>query len=342
MKHLAITLSTAIIIVTAILSCGEGITEPNYPPGRRDYVWTVDTLNPGDETLLLVRIWGSSPKSIWAIASSSWSATTVWYYNGSAWRCDSIPRGIFPTALFGFSENDVWIGSSTSKIWRYFGTTWSVFSEHKISGYDVTVLNNFDGLAPRDLYAVGFADNYRSEKAKGVILHFNGGEWNNVGIPEKKMSFGTVAVDKNKTLVMSATEIKNNMFYASLYTWDGRELIEHISDYGWSHVTKLSNGEIFATLNTKIYKYNDKKFTLWRENSDVAINNNIICGRNRNDFFMSNHIGIWHYNGFEFQLLYKYPKTNQIETLNGIIFENEVFFLANDFTSGKSYIIHGK
>lgn len=38
----------------------------NSPPGRRDYVLTIDTLNIPFTTLQ--RIWGTSPQDVWAIA----------------------------------------------------------------------------------------------------------------------------------------------------------------------------------------------------------------------------------------------------------------------------------
>jgi len=104
-------------------------------PGRRDYTWSITEINPGYESLYLVRIWGSSPDDVWAIGVSSWTPTCIWHYNGVRWKCDSINTIVNPASIFGFSNNQVWLGNSESAIWKYDGTKWFKYGIYTLSGF---------------------------------------------------------------------------------------------------------------------------------------------------------------------------------------------------------------
>jgi hypothetical protein len=324
--------------LTIINSCESNPVEQKATPGRRDYVWTVDTINPGQESLYLGRIWGSSPDDVWAVGSSSWTATSIWHYDGLQWKCDSIPRKINPFAVFGLSSNEVWLGNSNKTIWKFDGTQWLQFGEYVMSGYDMMCLNNFDGLSRSSIYGVGYVELYNANKWKGIIMHYNGISWNFLDVPETKVSFETVAIEpKTGTLVMSGTVYDPSGFIAKVYCWDGNELKELLSGSGWSFVTKLGD-EIFATLDSKIYKYADKQLTLWHEYAGMGVNANIICGRSRHDFFVGGVNGITHYNGTDFSTVYE----TDLMVQRGIIFNKDVFFVGKDYNQGKNYIIRGK
>ncbi|MEG8989003.1 hypothetical protein VJY32_04425 [Ignavibacteria bacterium 4148-Me] len=334
MRRVAFLISVVIIVL--INSCGEGITEPQ--PGRRDYVWTVDTINPGNESLYLGRIWGSSPNDVWAVGTSSWSATSIWHYDGVKWKTDSIPRKVNPQAIFGLSSSEVWLGNYNSTIWKYDGLQWSLFGEYKIDGYNILNINNFDGMSSSNIYGVGFVELYGANKWKAIIMHYNGIYWSLIDIPETKVSFETIAVEPNSgILVISGTVYDPNGFIAKVYCWDGKELKELLSDYGWSFVIRLGD-EIFVTNASRIYKYSNKNLTFWKDNNGTGINGNIICGRSRNDFFIGGINGIYHYDGKEFKIIYETNLTVQ----RGITFDKDVFFIGTDYINGKNNIIHGQ
>ncbi len=194
---------SAILSIIIINSCNHS-TEPEPQPGRRDYTWTIDELKPGDESLYLMRIWGSSPSDVWAVGISSWTATSLWHYNGLNWRCDSIPRHINPTGLFGINGNEIWLGNGNSTIWKYNGSVWLQYGEYKINGFDAVHINCFDGTSRNNIYGVGFADVYNSNTYKAIIMHFNGLAWSFVNIPDTKVSFEFVQIDpKSSALIIS-------------------------------------------------------------------------------------------------------------------------------------------
>lgn len=339
-QKILLALTLAIIIITS--SCNSSPIEPEPQPGRRDYTWTVDTINPGYDYASLGRIWGSSATDVWAVGDGD-ALFRMFYYDGYKWTNYYIeptnPLEIIgPTSIWGTAKNNVWMASRNSTIWRrYDGKQWTLYGEYKVEGYDRVIINYFDGISSNDIYGVGGTDNSNTYKA--VIMHYDDGRWSFINIPETKVGFETVAIElKSGVLVISGTVYDRSGFVAKIYSWDGKELKELLSDYGWSFVTKLNNNEIFATLGRKIYKYSNKQLTLWKDNTGTGINGNIVCGRSRNDFFIGGAGGMLHYNGTDFTTIYPTNLTIQ----RGITFEKDVFFIGTDYSNMKNYIIHGQ
>ena len=77
--------STALLLLN---NCDN--TEPvdELKPGRRDYAWTVDTLN--YPFAPLTRIWGSSPTDVWAISPGDWDKS-ISHFNGISWQQIGLP-----------------------------------------------------------------------------------------------------------------------------------------------------------------------------------------------------------------------------------------------------------
>ncbi|MFA7418135.1 MAG: hypothetical protein WCZ90_00515 [Melioribacteraceae bacterium] len=329
-------LFTAILIT---LSCKSEITKPEEPSaGRRDYVWDFTEIKPGNEALQLTDIWGSSPQNIWAVGSSSYSATQIWHFNGNQWRCDSIPRYVQPSAIWGSSPNEVWLGNVNNTIWKYNGTAWSKFGEYNVTGFDAAWFVGMDGKSKSDIYAVGSVQNNSTLNYKAMIAHYNGVNWLLEDVPTTKVGLAQVQQDpKTGILVISGTTFENKIFTARLYYWDGKELKELLAEQGWSSVTKLGD-EVFVTMNERIYKYENKKLVLWKNNTGTGIYGNIICGRSRNDFFIGSSSGIMHYNGTDFVTVY--DKTD-LQAIMGVIFDKEVFMIHYS-RDGRNYVVHGK
>jgi len=337
MKNLKVVFISSILFLQ-LVSCKKNFVEPItiYPSGSRDYTWSVDTLNSGYESLYLGRIWGTSSNDVWAVGSSSSVRTTIWHYNGNQWRCDSVGRLVQPSAIFGIYSYEVWLGNENSTIWKFDGYNWGKFGEYKITGFDWLDINAFDGTAIDNIYGVGFVDS--NTDAKAIIMHYNGTIWSFINVPIVKVSLETVAIEsKTGVLVMSGTIYDPTGFVAKVYYWDGKDLKELLSGFGWSFVTKLGD-EIFATLASKIYQYSNKQLILWKDNSGKGINGNIICGRSKNDFFIGGINGIVHYNGSDFTTIYNTNLTVE----RGTVIGQDVFFIGTDYSNMKNYIIHGK
>jgi hypothetical protein len=233
----------------------------------------------------------------------------------------------------------VWLGNSNSTIWKYNGASWSKFGEYKIDGFDFTGFDSMMGNAFNNIYVVGATQNNTTLNYKAIIAHYDGVAWKFENVPTTKTGLSAVEIDpKTGTLVIAGLTFENKIFTVHLYYWDGKELKELLSEIGgWSFVTKLGD-EVCAWMNSKIYKYENKKLVLWKDNTGTSTLGNVICGRSRNDFFIGSGEGIKHYDGTDFATVF--PTNWAVR--RGIVFEKEAFFIGDEYTTGKNYIIHGK
>src|SRR5690606_29010 len=107
------------------LSCSSP-TDPNdnLQPGRRDYVWTVDTLAaPSGNIFYLWQIWGYNTANIW-VAGQGDTPYNLWFLDGMTWKPYSqIVNGSFGS-VFGFSESDIWV-TGVNTIYKFNGTVWA-------------------------------------------------------------------------------------------------------------------------------------------------------------------------------------------------------------------------
>jgi hypothetical protein len=321
-------LSILLIVVTIVsLSC-QHTTEPELQPGRRDYVWTVDTINT-NEALNLSRIWGSSADNVWAVGSSSWTATSIWHYNGRQWTCDSISRRVQPSAIFGFSSDEVWLGNINNTIWKFNGYEWFLFGEYKFEGYDYFGIENFNGTSKNNIYGVGAAAQYASTNYIGLIMHYNGSKWSFINIPKVKVSFSEIGIDhKTNTLVLKGN-VFDPVWVEKIYTWNGKELKEIYSG-DFATVCNIKE-EVFITTRKAIYKYDNGKMHLWKDMSNTLFAGNILAARNEKDIFTGSLNGIGHYNGTDFVTIFESgPYISP-----AIIFEKNIFILERDHKSVK-------
>lgn len=140
-----------VFVALAILGCSCNTTEQpiiEEQPGRRDYKWTVDTLDYPYNTIL--RIWGSSPTDVWATSPGGDLDKTIFHFDGESWKTDGVSRPISPSSVFGFSPNNVWMGGSNGKIWRFNDNDWYESAVIIKDGNTQIVFDNIWGESPND------------------------------------------------------------------------------------------------------------------------------------------------------------------------------------------------
>jgi hypothetical protein len=142
-------------------------------PGRRDYVWTIDTLRiPQGEIFYPSRIWGSASNDVWISGSGS-STYLLWHFNGESWKRDSTPKYFTPWGLWGTASNNIWLGNDNNTFWRYNGTQWYKYCDIiPPTGFDRVTITGIWGNQPKDMMGVGSVNG--GGGYKGVIMRFNG------------------------------------------------------------------------------------------------------------------------------------------------------------------------
>ena len=117
-----IILTAAACILVILNSCKSNpVTPPEIQPGRRDYEWTVDTINTFNP---IYRIWGSSPTDIWAITSGTYYKN-IYHFDENNWNTGTYKLkdyyGLY--SIYDFSSNEVYIGVQ-NRIYRFNVSNW--------------------------------------------------------------------------------------------------------------------------------------------------------------------------------------------------------------------------
>ncbi|MCH7974860.1 MAG: hypothetical protein IH949_13445 [Bacteroidetes bacterium] len=329
------------LIVVLLNTCTENPIkgDDNSLPGRRDYVWTVDTLNIPFTTLQ--RIWGSSPQDVWAIGPGGDADKTIYHFNGVNWETDGISRPLAPTAIFGFAPDNVWIGGNGGEFWHYDGQNWNKHSTLTIENYPGISIENIWGDSPNNIYAVGFAEN--SETYKSVIANYDGVKWQNVETSAMRNSFIKIQRGTKTSSNYFVLGIRIEQFFEDtsyIYEFDGVKLNEIYK--GLANSNEIGgieniNGEVYFLKGNKIYKYANNTFHLFLNINKPAA----IWGRNNKDIILGKLDGIAHYNGTDIQYIYQFGNQG-ISVFTAAIFEKEIFVLAYDFNNALNLIFRGK
>ncbi|MFZ1518279.1 MAG: hypothetical protein WAU11_05865 [Ignavibacteriaceae bacterium] len=330
--------------MTLLLNFSCNTTEPTdeLKPGRRDYTWTVDTLN--IPFTVLTRIWGSSPSDVWAIGPGGDLDKTIYHFDGVSWSNDGISRPLSPTAIFGTSPSNVWIGGRGGDIWNYDGSNWTKNTTITIPDYNLVGFENIWGDSPNNIYAVGYAQDgitYRS-----VLVKYDGVNWKNINIYKIRNSFIKIRAGSKTSKDSFVLGIRFEQLFEDtslVYRFDGDSFIEIYT--GITSKDELGefeniNNEILFLRGSELYKYeyNDKLKLIYKINNSNF--SNAIWGRNSIDIFLRMTNGIAHFNGTDVQYLYNFD--NGILINGAIVFNSTIFFLAYDFNNSLNLIIRGK
>jgi len=319
------------------------VAPPEDQPGRRDYTWTVDTVNYPNS---INRLWGSSPSGLWAVGPAGNLKKTIWHYDGEKWSTDGIFRLISATSIFGFSKYNVFIGTHGGQIWHFDENGWKEIAALTKDGNSNIGFENIWGESPNDFYVFGAYPDERGYSNNSVIAHYSENKWimlETIGLAGcverfyRDNLFGEFYIRTNRigggafpdsNLVYEYRNGKYNKIYNSVWT---KGLQSDIS---------LINGEVYFILENKIAKRVNNQFQTFLEVDNPNFYQRI-WGRSSKDIFFSMTDGLVHYNGTDMKYLFRLEKPSNY-ILQASLFENEVFFLVIDYPNNLNLIYHGK
>lgn len=330
------------IVLMLIISCKEGVTNIEEPqPGRRDYVWTVDTL--AIPFMSFGRIWGSDTYDLWIVGPGGDLDKTIYHFDGVSWKQFGKSRPFSPLSVWGFGKNNVWFGGREGKIWHYDG---NVLRENKL--FETTRDKNIGfqeiwGDSPTNIFAAGYSGDEQNRIA--VIAHYDGIKWELTDFTElKKYDFLRIRrASANKYYLLAIKDEPQTGDLLSIWEYEGGTKIKLIYEGKLGLLTtafiQKINNEMYFVIGNTINMYSNSKF-----NQLLQVNfsnfDTQIFGRNKKDIFLRMLDGIAHYNGNDIEYLFRFHE--RISITDAFLFENEVFFLALDLTNGNDLIFHGK
>jgi hypothetical protein len=325
-----------------VISCDT--TDPpvdsdNQQPGRRDYTWTIDTLNTPAYTLVR-RMWGSGPNDVWAILSGSDLDKTIWHYDDNSWTTDGVFRSIEPASIFGFAPDNIWIGGHQGEIWKYNGATWEPYTVLVATPNTTITWENIWGVNPNDVYAVGAYEDSSLLNNNGVIAHFNGNSW---GLLNIQINNSLTKIYKDNVAGYIIEGIRFGLIDTSkVFLFNQLELTEIYSNMATSSYEAdigLVDNNVLITYGKGIYTYSNNKLNLFYHVEFETYGGGIV-GRSLKDIFLGMRDGIAHYNGNDVQYLLYQPNPNSFATSWEILM-NTVFFPFYDLSNGRIYMYKG-
>lgn len=329
----------SIIVSVSLLnlnSCDDGMEPEKFEAGRRDYVWTEDTLDLGANGYLSYRdIKGNSVENVWlGTLGANRRFNSLWNYNGSKWQSVDFDYS-GATALWLFHDETLFVGTSESKIFNRENGVWVESYDLELEGFDKIMIFGFCGLAKKNIYAVGWAIKTIVPEYEynyiGIILHFDGQKWNFIDIPKIEDGFHQIIYEEESNLFFIHGSKGSTDF---IFKFDGKEIEKiHTTDYGLG-ISKL-DGKVYFNMNQVVYEYTNNKLEVWKDFSGSDFITSFV-GRNESDFINHSTKGIGHYNGSNYETIYH---TN-LNLFSMGIFEKDIFVTAED-NINNYIIIHG-
>jgi hypothetical protein len=320
-----------LIICIGLFSCKKnpvGPDDSNAVPGRRDYTWVADTIN--NPFLDFYNIWGNSTTNIWT--AGVLMSDALYKYDGQKWNLDNRTYISDPVALWGYGDN-LWIGNDKGCIWKFTGP--SYIQELKDFKFNDVYMDFFEmtGASNNEIYAVG------SNHINPIIMKYDGDTWHLDKTLTDTAAFNQIkyCYRNDKYYLVSAL----NNYTTKIYEYDRKEL-KLIYNYPPSNAGPAISeidGYAYIIIDNKIYRYFNGNMEFIFEVDDPNFGG-AVWGRNRNDIFVRMQDGLAHYNGTNWQYLFKSPEPIWL-TVNCAIFNNEVFIPAKIQRTGYPIIYHG-
>ena len=341
MKNIILLLGLIIIIALSTCSDNPVSNDDNVRPGRRDYTWTVDTLDGLNSPRF--RMWGSSPTDIWATTTSNWNIS-ISHFDGSEWTSYGVSGLIQPNAIYGFLSNALYVGDENGKIWKYDGNNWNLFAELVKDGHSDIVFSNLWGESSNSFYATGAYSEENGGYNMSVIAHFGNGKWTMLNTNKL---YGIVThLYKNfpdNKIYLQVIGGRNFTDSTKIYEYvngDYQKLYGNVWTKGLQSDISLINNEVYFVLGSEIAKRVNNHFqTILKVKNPNFYQR--IWGRNSKDIFLLMTDGLAHYNGRDIEYLFHFNITPRTQIYGASLFGSEAFFLVYEAQTGLSLVYNG-
>lgn len=168
-------------------------------------------------------VWGSAPDDVFTVGGQPEQAA-VFHYDGAAWTSMEVPELPIFVWVFGFGSDDVIAVGERGAAARYDGSNWQALD----TGVDADLFGVW-GAMPDDLWAVG------GNLAEGppLILHFNGGDWTEVALPQN---------DRNPTALLKVWGTSADNVFAV----GQNGIILHYDGSAWRQVASGTSADLIS------------------------------------------------------------------------------------------------
>ncbi|MCK9281860.1 MAG: hypothetical protein M0P71_14640 [Melioribacteraceae bacterium] len=349
MKKLGILLVITVVVI--FNSCKEGITDPIEPEaGRRDYVWTLDTISKSTG-YFSTGMWGVSEDDFWLVgAQGSEIGEELQHYDGTKFTRTFSVENI--GGIFGLNNNKIFAATNSGRVLLFNGTSWKEdFALPTSYEYD-EVFASVHGTEKYDIYVCGRHSQYAKtvkqvDKNFGIIYKYNGLEWEKL-FEYPDSWFNKILKYDNRIYVYSARNPKSGWHDNYISEFKNNTLIDIIFDTTGQFTCNMNliNSELFINKENEIYRMKNGRL-----NEFINLNNYGIdfsntrfmgemWGRSKNDLFFKMGGGIMHYDGTDIKYVYKLENRFAI-AVAGLVFEKSAVFVIEDVINNQMLLLKG-
>jgi hypothetical protein len=338
---LLLLVSTALL--GSHLSCKKP-TEPinQFKPGKRDYVWTIDTLSHPQSLVTAMRsMYGTSSTDVFVVGHCEVAAGRMWHYDGASWvpvNLSHITGAL--EAIDGSGPSDIWVAGAelyldpnsgrifdSSLVARYDGANWNKVTIPKSTG-----LRCISVFSPTSVWA---------GSSTGTVLRFDGNGWTKYELGEAFFIVSIAAVSQTEAFVVANREDRAPPLDSAGF------FVFRFSGTGWTAIDtamrtpgspprhfglQLSAWDgVLYSLSPNIYRYAGSGWQtvlvaevarMWKSGP----NNIFAVGRR-----------VFHYNGIDWiEFAQLYPVFGHGCFTDG----NEAFIVGNDHA--RTFVLHGR
>jgi hypothetical protein len=291
----------------------------------------------------LYRLWGSSPTDVWAVGAGGDINSSIFHFDDDQWTTGAYVLIYGPSSIYGFAPNDFYVGGQAGRIWHFDGGSFKEVAALSKDGNTRITFDNMWGEHPNDIYAFGAYPDEQLLANNSAIAHFTNNQWSMVNTDGLKGIVEHLYKDEaDNALYLQVIKYSNTYDTTFIYEYaQGKytELYKTIWDKHWATIS-LINGEVFFVVRAEISKRVDNQFQTLLNLGNTNFYENI-WGRSTKDIFIEMTDGLAHYDGTDIQYFFKYNHSS-VGIFDGMLFENDVFFLVHEFDTGLSLIYHGK
>lgn len=174
-----------LILILTEFSCNRNPVYPedNIPPGKRDYVWSIDSVDYGNlaGTIQLESIWGSSATDVWGVNGDALDVRDcLWHYDGREWTRATEGTPITEHtgnkvvySVWGSAQNDVWAfgrkinqGILSAFMMHFDGNQWVDATPANVSALNSNLYCTY-ATAADNIWVGGYE----------YALHYTGSNW---------------------------------------------------------------------------------------------------------------------------------------------------------------------
>jgi hypothetical protein len=329
---------------------------PNGPkPGKREYVWTVDTIAyPGSFQTTMRDIWASAPNNVYVVGHNDQNRGQMYRYDGASWQPVRLAAsdggtiiGPFDlSAVYGFAPNDIYaVGEhiyqnptpppnflDSSLIIHFDGTQWREVQLPFRSRY----LQAIGTTGGTDLWAGGIY---------GALYRHGAGSWGNIPC-DTLFWFNDFGSDGQELLAVAyyvpplGGSITHFLLRWTVSQW---QVVDSFSVRA-GFVARFGN-DALSTIGGKLYSVgygvflkDGQQWTRVMDSNPVELL--AISGtRGEHIFAVGQAMSIYHFNGVNW---YKYEQFVRGGAYCSGVWctENEVFAVGSD--GNRTFIFHGK